>query len=119
MPNPSRPVAPLNYFCGVFENKIGKHKLLYAAEIDGVQSKEALEEPVDWSKIRFVELKASVSTKYSPAKKFLEWWSQSCLVPIDRIVCALHTEGKVFRFGHFKLKDLPRIANQAQVRKSN
>lgn len=105
-PDLSQPATQSGYFCGVFESTIGKHKLLYAAKVDGVTSTKVLEESVDWTNIKFADLHTTF--KRNPNVRYFHWWTRSCLVPVGRILCGYHEEGKVTQIESYRLDDLPR-----------
>lgn len=94
--------------------------MLYGAEVDGVVSSEVLKEPIDWKKVKFVELKTSALIRDSRGmeqtikNKFIKWWSQSSLVDVDHLLCGFRTNnGIVVELKSYKLQEL---VNSSKVR---
>lgn len=79
-------------FCCVFKSKFGKDILLYAAEIDGIRSKQIIEDTVVGKTCELVELKTILRRSVSndgPRNMYkkLLWWAQCYPVGIKKIVC--------------------------------
>lgn len=110
-PDPKRPVYEVDEFCCVFERTLGDHKLLYRVDIDGVISDKLLDDPVDWTKVKFVDLRTNFS-KFIYHQDFVkrtlvQWWARSSTVDLDHVLCGLrNTEGVVVELKTYTLKDI-------------
>ncbi|XP_015111817.1 decapping and exoribonuclease protein [Diachasma alloeum] len=89
----SSPVNESTEFCCVFESRLNDHRLLYAAEVDGLCSDEKFEDPLPLDRLKFMELKTD-KLNATPGQeimrkkvKSLNWWAQSYLVGVEDIVC--------------------------------
>lgn len=51
-------------FVSYFKGKFGNHKLLYSFEIEAIDSDKVLQEPVDWEKVKYVELRTHKLDSY-------------------------------------------------------
>ena len=109
-------------FSCVFTTKLGQNVLLYAAEMDGFESKEIIAEPVNWSDLKSIEVKTNrkVQNYYQDCnfkKKQSKWWLQSFLVGIENIVVGTRNdEGVVFELEELKVSDIPK---SCKVKKKN
>lgn len=97
--------------------KLGHNLLLYGAETDGIATNETVREPVDWTNLKFIELKTNrtIKTKWQMQfykKKLLKWWCQSFLVGIEEVICGTRADnGMVFEIDTIRVSDMPKIAN--------
>ncbi|XP_014204303.1 decapping and exoribonuclease protein-like [Copidosoma floridanum] len=115
-PNVKEPVNEAEEFCCLFSSKLGQHALVFGAEMDGICSQDIVAEPVDWKKIKFVELKTNkiIRTEWQNnnyKRKLLKWWCQSFLVGIDNVICGNRTErGIVCKLEDIKVSSMPKLA---------
>lgn len=120
-PDTTQPVDEGEEFACVFSTKLGDHNLLYVAEMDGVLAKEELQEPIDWAKQEFVELKTSLrpenhNQRRNFQQKILKWWCQSFLVGIDKIYCGFRdNHGIVSEVKSYKLKELVDMSKVSKI----
>lgn len=97
-PDPLKPLELLQRFKCFFECQFGNHKLLYSAEIDGVESEEPLKEPVNWKDVKFVELKQRNDNFITFLKhKSLNTWAQTYITGIDETVYGLRGKDGIVR----------------------
>ena len=114
-PNTREPVNEAEEFCCLFSSKLGSNYLLYGAEMDGICSKDVVNEPVDWKTLKFIELKTNrvitnARQDENYRKKLLKWWCQSFLVGIEEVICGTRTDqGKVFKVESIKVSDMPKM----------
>lgn len=87
----------------MFKTKFGNHSLLYAAEIDGISSKQPIKDTLIGKEYKFIELKTipiydgnkNLYRKLAP-ERVLAWWSPNYLSGIETTVCGLKI-GKTVR----------------------
>lgn len=107
------PVIESEEFYGVFEGELGNISLLYNAEIDGVDSKTAVdltETNFDFDKLKFVELKTCLGASSS---RHCRWWAHTFLAGISDVTVGFRTrEGIVTRVENLSIDFLK---NQAEV----
>ncbi|KAK1136272.1 hypothetical protein K0M31_000836 [Melipona bicolor] len=100
-PNTSQCLNQNEEFCCVFKSKFGKDILLYAAEIDGICSKQIIEDTIVGKTCELVELKTILGRSVSnngPRNMYkkLLWWAQCYPAGIKKIVCGCkNTKGLV------------------------
>lgn len=115
-PDTKKPVNEAEEFCCLFNSKLGQNALFYGAEMDGVCSKSVLQEPIDWKKLKFVELKTNRTVKTTwqdrnYRKKLLKWWCQSFLVGVEEVICGNRTDkGFVYELDEVKVSEMPKIS---------
>ncbi|XP_075228083.1 decapping and exoribonuclease protein-like [Lycorma delicatula] len=107
--------------CCVFERRIGGHRIVYGAEMDGVVSDkilsvDGLEESL--SKVQFIELKTSrIIERFNQDRNFrrykmLKWWSQSYLVGIKTIICGFRDDNGIVKIlKRYDVDELPKLAS--------
>lgn len=110
-PTPNEPVSTWEEMCAIFETTFPPSttekqlKLLYAAEMDGLDSNN-----------QHVEVKTNAYKLFNGPyfqKKAMKWWIQSTLVGIDDVVVGYRTnKGIVFKVEKVKLSDLNLKCNE-------
>lgn len=114
-PDPERPVYEAEEFSCVFKCDFGDHKLLYRADVDGVVAEEELTDPIDWEKVKFVDLRTNYQSPYKQ-KSFLpramvNWWSHNCMINTDHILVGFRNrEGIVHELKKYELDETTKIA---------
>lgn len=113
-PNPKRSVFEVDEFCCVFERKLGVHKLLIRADIDGVISDQLLEDPVDWTKVKFVELRTNFIKPYHQKnfikRTLVQWWALTHCIDVDHVLCGFrNNDGVVQELKTYTLKELTTV----------
>jgi RAT1-interacting protein len=100
MPDPSKPVVESEEFCCMFESRMGDLSVLYGAEMDGIRATGDCTD-FDLNQQEWVEVKAKLReshprqvTSYHKFKA-RNWWCQSFLVGIDRIVVGVRNEAGI------------------------
>ncbi|XP_043506656.1 decapping and exoribonuclease protein-like isoform X1 [Frieseomelitta varia] len=91
-PNTSECLNQNEEFCCVFKSKFGQDTLLYAAELDGICSKQIIKDTIVGKKCELVELKTirqHLISNNGPRNIFkkLLWWTQCYPAGIEKIVC--------------------------------
>uniref|UniRef100_A0A6M2DXJ8 Decapping nuclease n=1 Tax=Xenopsylla cheopis TaxID=163159 RepID=A0A6M2DXJ8_XENCH len=119
-PNTTEPVIETEEFCGVFKSKLNNLKLLYGAEMDGIDISKSSFNYKDLKNARFVELKTNrimtTERQYQNFNKFktIKWWCQSFLVGIDEILCGCRDDnGILLEIKSYKVKDIPKTNNNS------
>uniref|UniRef100_A0A182T820 Decapping nuclease n=1 Tax=Anopheles maculatus TaxID=74869 RepID=A0A182T820_9DIPT len=118
-PDTSAPVMLGEEFCSMFDTTLAGHRLLYGAEMDGIVANEPLDrdriQVDDLRRCEFVEVK--VKRKETTQRqvdnfyryKTKNWWCQSFLVNVQRLVVGLRDdEGIVREITDMKLSDIQR-----------
>ncbi|XP_053674303.1 decapping nuclease DXO homolog [Anopheles nili] len=118
-PDTSAPVVLAEEFCAMFDTTLVGSRLLYGAEMDGIVAKKQLDREgltVDeLRKFEFVEVKVKRrETNQRQVDNFYRfktknWWCQSFLVNIERLVVGLRDDhGIVHEIEEMKLSDIQR-----------
>lgn len=98
-PNTDDAVLESEEFCCMFSTKLDGTSILFGAEMDGIESDSPIElSKVNWNDLRFTEVK--VCLKPSNRRQFnnfyrfktRNWWCQSYLTNVQRIVVGHRTE---------------------------
>uniref|UniRef100_A0A182N928 Decapping nuclease n=1 Tax=Anopheles dirus TaxID=7168 RepID=A0A182N928_9DIPT len=119
VPDTSAPVVLAEEFCSMFEATLAGNRILYGAEMDGIVASRALDRDrlrVDeLRRCEFVEVK--VKRKETTQRqvdnfyrfKTKNWWCQSFLVNVQRLVVGLRDDtGVVREVTEMKLGDIQR-----------
>ncbi|XP_012264501.2 decapping and exoribonuclease protein-like [Athalia rosae] len=119
IPDTSQAVNAAPEFDILFKSRLAEHKLLYAAEIDGVESDEILAEPIDWDKKKLVELKTCRIIEDTRRHrnfrryKLIKWWCQSFLVGIENVICGFRDDnGIVKHITSFEVAEMARMSKE-------
>lgn len=126
-PDTDLPVHESEGFYCLYETRLNGKKLLYAAEMDGIESDQAVDfEKADLNKLSFVELKCKRRGEkehqrtFFRKRKLLEWWCQSFLVTVDKIIVGHRNEdGVVDEIGELLVKDIPQTAKVCKHRNTH
>ncbi|KAK9506803.1 hypothetical protein O3M35_008670 [Rhynocoris fuscipes] len=107
--------VPENEFNCIYETKLNNHRLLLAAEMDGVISDKEITNLEELKKAEFIEAKTSIHLDCTKHKisfgryKSGKWWAQSFLVGIKTILVGYRNyDGLVSRLEKISVKDLTR-----------
>ncbi|CAH4030758.1 unnamed protein product [Pieris brassicae] len=127
-PNPNVPNNEMEEFSCVFKTTLNSHKIIYAAEMDGIRcdKKEVPEAPHTDDDVlnylqdkEFIELKTNRHLEFPHQQKSYrqyrtkKWWCQSFLVGIDTILCGFRNDnGIVEKLQTINVKDLPKMSKQ-------
>uniref|UniRef100_A0A182K164 Decapping nuclease n=1 Tax=Anopheles christyi TaxID=43041 RepID=A0A182K164_9DIPT len=123
MPDTSAPVMLGEEFCSMFDTTLAGHRVLYGAEMDGI----VVDRPLDRDRLRvedlrrceFVEVK--VKRKETSQRhvdnfyrfKTKNWWCQSFLVNVQRLVVGLRDDAGIVRtITNMSLDDVRRDSRQ-------
>ncbi|XP_069672153.1 decapping and exoribonuclease protein-like isoform X2 [Periplaneta americana] len=116
-PDSSQPVNEREELCVMFRTKLNSHRLLFGAEMDGVNSKTAINSCAELAQAEFIELKTSrqIETRRQDDNfrrfKLIKWWGQSFLVGIKEVICGFRDDrGIVHRLEPFEVSKLPKMA---------
>uniref|UniRef100_A0A8W7Q483 Decapping nuclease n=1 Tax=Anopheles coluzzii TaxID=1518534 RepID=A0A8W7Q483_ANOCL len=118
-PDTSAPVRLGEEFCAMFDTTLAGHRLLYGAEMDGIVTDRPLDrERVSVDELRrceFVEVKVKRrETAQRQVDNFYRfktknWWCQSFLVNVQRLVVGLRDDAGIVReITNVRLNDLCR-----------
>jgi len=128
-PKTDEAVNEAEEFCCVFRTRLGKHSVVYGAEMDGVNvpneasssSSSSSSSPfanpssLDLEKVDFVELKTSRQLDHPGQErtfrrcKLIKWWLQSFLVGIPTVVAGFRDDsGVVHEVCEYPVKEIPR-----------
>lgn len=119
-PNTDAPVVESEEFCCMFESKLNETRLLYGAEMDGIDSNRmhnlsnlTIE---NWNNLKFIEVKVKIKDlnsrqMYNFQKfKLCNWWSQSFLVGIEKIIVGERTnQGIVENIDEMFVSQIPKL----------
>ncbi|XP_063697940.1 decapping nuclease DXO homolog [Culicoides brevitarsis] len=118
-PRPELPVKEAEEFCLMYQATLNGHKMLYGAEMDGVDTKNEVKNLKDLQNVKQVELKVKrEEQKYYQKQNFvkfkqIKWWCQSFLVGIERVLVGLRDDkGIVYRVEEQKVSEMPSYAKQ-------
>lgn len=114
------PVNECEEFCCMFTTTLNGQKILYGAEMDGVESDHFCDlNNADFNQLKCVELKVKLREQNHRQKenyfrfKLRNWWCQSFLVNIKKIIVGTRTaDGIVNELSTIDVKDIPK---QCQV----
>lgn len=116
-PNLSIPQNQNEEFCVMFKSKLNSHRIMFGAEMDGVDSCVPVMSLDDLQKVEFVELKTCrklqhlKQTENFKKYKLIKWWCQSFLVGISKIWCGFRDDsGIVHSVEKMTVSDFPRKA---------
>ncbi|GAB0090933.1 protein cutoff-like [Sergentomyia squamirostris] len=104
-------------FSGVFDTKLGAHRLLYAGEIFGVDSDVALKSHSDFLKpsVKIIQMHTKINTmKYTSflRNKLMHWWCKTVLIGAETVYAGNRTrEGILESIEPIAVKDMPRMAS--------
>uniref|UniRef100_A0A182R3J9 Decapping nuclease n=1 Tax=Anopheles funestus TaxID=62324 RepID=A0A182R3J9_ANOFN len=119
-PDTSAPVMLGEEFCSMFDTTVAGHRVLYGAEMDGIV---ASNQPLDRERLRLEELRrcefveVKVKRKETTQRqvdnfhrfKTKNWWCQSFLVNVQRLVVGLRDDAGIVReIIDMKLNDIQR-----------
>lgn len=117
IPNTEVPVVESEEFCCVFKANSNGKKLLYGAEMDGIDSnvKHDLNR-VDLNKLNFIELKVNLQAVHEKQKsnfyryKLRNWWSQCFLAKVEKILIGTRSQnGIIDQLSVLEVKSIPRL----------
>ncbi|GAB0090931.1 Decapping nuclease DXO homolog [Sergentomyia squamirostris] len=103
-------------FSGVFDTKLGKHRLLYAGEIFGVDSDVILKSHSDFLKpsVKIIQMHTKVKNmKYSNflKDKLMHWWCKTVLIGAETVYAGNRTrEGILESIEPIAVKKMPVMA---------
>ncbi|XP_055305374.1 decapping nuclease DXO homolog [Sitodiplosis mosellana] len=103
-------------FCCMFSTTLNGQRILYGAEMDGIESDDTNDlDHVDLNQFKFVELKVKLREQNHRQKqnyhrfKLRNWWCQSFLVNIKRIIVGTRTsDGIVNELSTVDVRDIPK-----------
>ncbi len=108
-------------FCCVFRTRLGKHSVVYGAEMDGVAVSDSVlgssggAEALDLNREEFVELKTTKDLDHPGQErnfrrfKLIKWWCQSFLVGIGTVVAGFRDDaGRVTSVAEYPVREIPR-----------
>lgn len=115
------PVNECDEFCCIFSATLNGQRILYGAEMDGIETDEMLDlGSTDLNKCNFVELKVKLREQNARQRqnyqrfKLRNWWCQCFLVNIRKVIVGTRTQdGIVDELTEMNVKDFPK---QCQVR---
>lgn len=116
-PKPTEALNEKKEFAVVFKGGLGKFRLLYGAEIDGVDESQDLgDDIVPLERLRLTEVKTKMwdatERQYNNFLKYKlpKWWCQSFLVAIERIHYGLRTDdGFVEKMDSLDVSRIPKM----------
>ncbi|KAK7788557.1 hypothetical protein R5R35_011747 [Gryllus longicercus] len=104
-------------FCVMFKSKLNLHRLMYGAEMDGVESSDVVKNLEDLQAAEFIELKTNRKIQHPKQAenfkkyKLIKWWCQSFLVGITKIWCGYRDDhGVIHQVEKMQVSDFPRKA---------
>lgn len=103
----------------MFQSTLNGQRILYCAEMDGIESDELLDLTTrDLNECNFVELKLSINTSEQTERYFAKlrhWWSQCFLVKIQKIIIGTRTKDVVSELSHLDVADIPKLAHVISI----
>lgn len=114
-PSTTEPYNECEDFQCMFESTLNGQRVIYCAEMDGIESDELLDlENCDLNKCKFVELKLS-STKIDRNDKYdhkflRHCWSQCFLVKVNKVIVGMRRGNTVTNLSYLDIADIPRLA---------
>lgn len=117
IPNTEVPVIESEEFCCVFKANLNGTKLLYGAEMDGIESNIKYDlNYKDLNELNFIELKVNLRAINERQKtnffryKLRNWWSQCFLANVEKILIGTRSEnGIVNELSELDVKSIPRL----------
>lgn len=98
-PRTDTPVNESEEFCCMFSSKLEECRLLFGAEMDGIESENTIDiETADLNSLSFVELKVNRRPlNHRNELSFLRyklrsWWCQCFLVGVSRMIVGVRTD---------------------------
>ncbi|KYN01540.1 Protein Dom3Z [Cyphomyrmex costatus] len=109
------------FFC-MFKANFDNHSLLYAAEIDGISSQQLITDTLEGKTFELIELKTyplpneegNIHGKIS-SLRVMEWWSQSYLVHLNKIICGLKDKNVVRMIKEYSINDLSKLSEDLRI----
>lgn len=110
------PVDENEEFCCMFSTTLAGQKLLYGAEMDGIET-DTLQDlnSVDLNQFQFIEMKVKLREQHERQKqnylrfKLRNWWCQSFLANVKKIVVGTRDKsGVVDNLSVLNVKDIPK-----------
>lgn len=110
------PVDENKEFCCMFSATLNGNKLLYGAEMDGIEEDAPIDiESINFNKCKFVELKVKLREQNERQKhnycrfKLRNWWCQTFLANIKKIIVGTRNEdGIVDDVSVLQVGDIPK-----------
>lgn len=114
------PVNECDEFCCLFSATLNGQRILYGAEMDGIESDQMLDlNSIDLNRCKFIELKVKLREQHARQRqnyqrfKLRNWWAQCFLVNVQKVIVGTRTQdGIVDELTEMKVKDIPK---QCQV----
>lgn len=98
----------------MFQSTLNGQRILYCAEMDGIESDESLDlETCDLNERNFVELKLkllSYGENDHYIHKLRHWWCQCFLVKINKIIVGSRVGNSVSNLSELSVADIPQKA---------
>ncbi|GAB0090930.1 hypothetical protein DMENIID0001_057110 [Sergentomyia squamirostris] len=101
-------------FLGVFDNKIGEHRVLYAGEIYGVESDGDLDIDANLSEVKIIEMhtKVKMDQEYFHKTKLLHWWCNTALMGVETVYAGVRTYAGILKsIEPIAVKEMPKMAS--------
>ena len=105
-----------NEYCCIARTRLGKHSLVYGAEMDCVENCKQASDP---ALTDFVEIKTTRTVdnqrqwKNMVQFKMFKWWAQCYLIGIPTLVCGYRDDQMVVReIEILKVSDMPKMGRQ-------
>ncbi|XP_011161736.1 decapping and exoribonuclease protein [Solenopsis invicta] len=115
-PDPSLSLNECEEFLCMFKAKFGNHSLLYSAEIDGIVSQQFITDTLIGKTFEIIELKTfpmynkNGDIFFFSQERISEWWNQSYLADIKRIICGLKDKNNIVRMiKEYPVCSLPKL----------
>lgn len=110
------PVNENEEFCCMFSSSFNGQKMLYGAEMDGIESNEVYNlDSIDLNKFNFIELKVKLREQHERQRKnyyrfkLRNWWCQSFLANVQKIIVGTRTpNGLIEDITTMFVKDIPK-----------
>ena len=123
IPLPTGPLNDTEEFSVTLSTKLEGFRILYAAEMDGVDDlshgPEVVNSETDLNRVKFVEVKTrmkdSNERQYSNYVKWKlpKWWMQSFLSGVETIFVGFRTkDGHISEIEELPVKEIPRMAKE-------
>lgn len=117
-PDTQSPIELSNEFCCMFETKLENFKILYGAEMDGINQNDIITESTNFNELEFIELKVKRhESNFRQTMNFykfkaIKWWCQCFLVGISKIIVGLRNDKGIVT--EFENVDVRRIARESR-----
>lgn len=126
-PETNEPVNENEEFCCMFSTKLNNQRLLYGAEMDGIECEAAYDiDNVDLNKCKFIELKVKLKEKFGRQKqnflryKLRNWWCQCFLANIKKVIYGTrNADGIVCDITPIHVNDIPKQVGVSNCHKQN